>query len=185
MVTIPIENNELVLDNTKITWVTPLYTKEIKSPSELIYGYSYLEFYLFTIGIGYTIKVRNSDGNTLNIPIKSYFQKKHNEKYGLFNQVTEAIWKHYFIDKIEEQLHEWEQGKSLQIGNYEINAFEVSYRTPNKPKSIALDDISISRREEDFLILSKSNPDKFMRVVHLKEWNWAVLLTILENINEL
>ncbi len=175
-----IGSKELQITETEVRWENKVFDTIVTNPTELRFGLAPIEVDMFTIGTNHKIELRNYEDQQLTVSIKSYFGLGRSRRFGLYEQVIDAIWDRFFADYFGEIVQSWEDGETLFVGNFVINSTGLTKKAGLKTTRIDFEDMRLLPRHGHLLINSKKEEGKYMRLNHLEDWNWPVVNEIVE-----
>lgn len=158
---------------------------------EFRYGIHWYRYH-FVFGREYQFFIRNFNNEVLNIRFVTYFGRKKKEFDLLYENILNSLWNLYFRNQAEDFLYEFEKGKSIQIGEVNINTegifITVSGICKQEKKLIAWHDVRTHSYITYFSIYSFENSREINRgYLYKEDWNtyvlYSVVRTILRNKN--
>lgn len=162
---------------------TSFKTSEIK---EFRYGVTLYQ-YDIVFGREFQLYIRNFDNEILKINFKSYFGIKKHEYHELYAKIINTLWNLYFKQKVLVFLKDFEEGKSFDIGDVNVNSegvvISISKLLKQEEKLVLWNDVGIRKYARYISIYSLENSLDFNRGYSYKEdWNTFVLYEVIKNI---
>ncbi|MGO4770087.1 hypothetical protein ACEN2I_00355 [Flavobacterium sp. W22_SRS_FK3] len=162
---------------------TSFKTSEIK---EFRYGVTLYQ-YDIVFGREFQLYIRNFDNQILKINFKSYFGIKKNEYHELYAKIINTLWNLYFKQKVLVFLKDFEEGKSFDIGDVNVNSegvvISISKLLKQEEKLVIWNDVGIRKYATYISIYSLENSLDFNRGYSYKEdWNTFVLYEVIKNV---
>ncbi len=182
-----IGSKELRINKSSISWTNKLLNNIIHEPTEIRYGTAPIEIDMFTIGTKYRIDLRDDDGNTFMVSIKSYFGIGRDKKFNQYQEIADLLWDYFFAERFGLVVSEWEEGKTQRIGKFEIDLTSLTRKVSwngSRGITMSFEEMELLPRFDHLLINSNLQSDKYMKLYYLEEWNWPLIQEILQRTKE-
>jgi hypothetical protein len=177
-----IGSKELNIDDKSIFWSNRVFDRIITNPTLIKYGTAPIQIEMFTVGVAYRVDLKDDQGNTFSISIRSFFGIGRNRKFNQFHEIADLIWDRFFEDRFSQIITDFDEGKTLHIGRFEISADGFTRKNKNDSADfqMSFDEMVLLPRYDHLLINSNVNTNKYIRIYYLEEWNWPYIQTLLQ-----
>ncbi|MEO8516058.1 MAG: hypothetical protein ABI426_04900 [Flavobacterium sp.] len=162
-----------------------LYTIFHKSDiKEYRYGIRWIRGAEFTIGREYQIFIRNHEDKVLKINFKSFYGFNKNVNHKKYNDILNALWKHFFGSIVTTYINQFHNGEIFSIGNVEFTEDGITINDKavfnKKQDKIVWKDLGTRDYHRYFALFSKENAANINHCYYYKdEWNIGVLYSVV------
>lgn len=146
----------------------------------LRYGAKAIRGSEFRIGRIYCIDIRSTSGQVIKLRLKSIYRIRLRQLESKYLEITTALYKYYFHDKVRQYIKLFEENKPFDILGVNIDAEGILF--DDKVGRVSWDYLRTRRYWTYFTLFSDTDPGQYKAFEPLEHWNAGVLYGLIESI---
>lgn len=172
--------NEYISFDDKDIVGTKATRLSMKDTLSFRHGSKPIQGYMFTIGRIYCIDIKDNDGQTIKIRLRSIYGIRSKQLFKKFAAILESLYNLYMADMIQSFVKKIEAGEDCLLAGVTVSKQGVTINS--KTTVIEWEDVGLRKYYHKFSIHSKQHSENYYIAEYVVQWNSYVLRSVVEAI---